>query len=135
MSERRLHHIGYVVPCLDSSIPEFQRFLRLDWDGRVFGDPLQMVRVCFLNSGVLGSLLIELVEPAGNRSPVRRFAMQGGGLHHICYEVTNLAEEIANSRKRGGTLVRFPMPATAFEGRRIAWVQGAGVILIEYLEI
>ena len=78
--------------------------------------------------------MVELVEPVGPRSPVRKFAEAGGGLHHICYEVDDLKSRIAASQEAGGTLVRVPLPAVAFEGRKIAWILTAQKLLVEYLE-
>lgn len=78
--------------------------------------------------------MVELVEPVGPRSPVRKFAEAGGGLHHICYEVGDLKSQIAASQAAGGTLVRVPLPAVAFEGRKIAWILTAQKLLVEYLE-
>lgn len=78
--------------------------------------------------------MVELVEPVGARSPVRKFAEAGGGLHHICYEVQDLQSQLAASQAAGGTLVRIPLPAVAFEGRKIAWILTAQKLLVEYLE-
>lgn len=77
---------------------------------------------------------IELIEPAGEDSPVRSFLSKGGGLHHLCYEVRNLEAQLELSRSQGGKLVRAPMPAVAFDGRRIAWVYAKEKLLIEFLE-
>jgi methylmalonyl-CoA/ethylmalonyl-CoA epimerase len=59
---------------------------------------------------------------------------RGGGLHHLCYEIDNLEEQLALSRTRGGIVVRPPLPAVAFEGRRIAWVYTKNKLLLEFLE-
>jgi methylmalonyl-CoA/ethylmalonyl-CoA epimerase len=81
-----------------------------------------------------GQPQIELVEPAGDRSPVTRFLEQGGGLHHVCYEVDDLAEQLGYMHSVGAMVLRNPRPATAFENRRIAWVTTPDKFLIEYLE-
>ena len=77
---------------------------------------------------------IELVEPAGEDSPVLRFLEQGGGLHHVCYEVADLEEQLVEFRSRGAVIARRPKPAVAFGGRRIAWVITAEKLLVELLE-
>lgn len=130
----RLHHVGYVVKSIAESAPSFARALLLSWDGEVIHDPLQFVKVTFLPANLTSEATIELVEPAGPRSPVRPFAESGGGLHHVCYEVDNLLEHIAQSQTAGATLVRVPMPAKAFGGRKIAWVVTPEKLLVEYLE-
>ncbi len=129
-----LHHVGYVVASIEASAPEFARSLAVEWDGRIIHDPLQIVKVSFLPSLAAPLPLIELVEPAGPRSPVRTFAEQGGGLHHLCYEVENLQEALARSTSVADAVVRVPLPAKAFDGRRIAWVRTSQKLLIEYLE-
>ncbi len=134
MIQRRFHHVGYVVSSIVDAAPQFQKSLGLDWDGEIVHDPLQMVRVSFLPANVTTQTTIELVEPAGPRSPVNKFLGAGGGLHHVCYEVSDLAAQIEESKAAGDTLVRVPMPAKAFGGRKIAWFISPAKLLIEFLE-
>lgn len=130
----RLHHIGYVVRSIADEVADFQNAMGLSWDGRVIADPLQMVRVTFLATAIAGHPLIELVQPDGRRSPVREFAESGGGIHHLCFEIEDLAARISERECAGDTLVRVPMRAAAFNGRRIAWMRTRSGALIEYLE-
>ena len=134
MNAPRLHHTGFVVSSITESAPAIALALGIEWDGAVIHDPLQLVRVTFLPTLHTPEATIELVEPAGPRSPVRKFAEAGGGIHHVCYEVDNLAEQIAGSQAAGATLVRVPLPAKAFNGRKIAWVVTPHNLLVEYLE-
>jgi methylmalonyl-CoA/ethylmalonyl-CoA epimerase len=97
-------------------------------------DPIQRVKVVFLCPAVPGQPQVELVEPVGDKSPVRRFLDCGGGLHHVCYQVDDLAQQLAHMQTLGAALVRRPMPAAAFDNRRIAWVLTPQRLLIEYLE-
>jgi methylmalonyl-CoA/ethylmalonyl-CoA epimerase len=134
MSDSRLHHVGYVTASIAGSVDGFVRATGLAWDGRILHDPLQMVCVAFLGSPYDGLPLIELVEPAGHRSPVNRFLETGGGLHHICLEVADLSERIEASKATGCELVRVPMPAVAFGGRKIAWITTPTAQLVELLQ-
>jgi methylmalonyl-CoA/ethylmalonyl-CoA epimerase len=95
---------------------------------------LQQVRVTFLQPASAGEAAIELVEPKVDISPVSRFLERGGGLHHLCYEVDDLEEALKLARTRGGLVVKQPLPAVAFKGRRIAWVVTRNRLVIEYLE-
>ena len=133
MSASRVHHAGYVTASIAESVDEYVKATGLVWDGKIIHDPLQMVNVTFLGSGD-GQAMIELVEPAGKRSPVNQFLSAGGGLHHVCMEVSDLAAHIESSRAAGCTLVRVPLPAVAFGGRKIAWMKTASGALIELLQ-
>jgi methylmalonyl-CoA/ethylmalonyl-CoA epimerase len=126
--------MGFVVASIDSSMPGFVRSLGATWDGRVFHDPNQKVSVAFLTTRPEDAK-VELVEPAGEDSPVLRFLREkGGGLHHACYEVESLEMQLSEFRARGAVIAKRPKPAVAFGGRRIAWVMTAERFLIELLE-
>jgi methylmalonyl-CoA/ethylmalonyl-CoA epimerase len=132
--ERRLHHVGFVLASITEVIQDLAKSLSCTWDGTVTFDPLQKVRVAFLRTGTQGEPLIELVEPVGEDSPVKTFLRRGSGLHHLCFEVGDLEAELHRARDSGGLTVRPPLPATAFAGRRIAWVYTKHQLLLEYLE-
>ncbi len=132
--EGAFHHAGFVVASIANSIRGFAAVLQCDWDEQVFHDPNQRVRVTFLKSRHGGDPLWELVEPADTESPVHAFAAKGGGLHHVCYVVDNLAEALAGARSLGALITKQPAPAVAFGGRNIAWVYTRNKLLIEYLE-
>jgi methylmalonyl-CoA/ethylmalonyl-CoA epimerase len=128
------HHVGFVVASITNSVHGFTSMLQAVWDEQIFHDPNQGVGVAFLKSHHAGNPLWELVEPAGEESPVRSFAAKGGGLHHVCYVVDNLDQALADARSLGALVTRQPMPAVAFGGRRIAWIYTKNRLLIEYLE-
>lgn len=130
----RLHHVGVVVRDIEAEIDGFARSIGgARWDGRIFHDPLQKVKVTFIES-TAGEPQIELVEPAADDSPVWGFLRAGGGLHHLCYEVDDLDSYLFELRKAGSKTVRPPLPAVAFGGRRIAWVVTRAKLLLEFLE-
>lgn len=130
----RLHHMGYVVRDIERAMQGFLHSLQAQWDNRIFDDPLQKVRVAFLTTRPEDAQ-IELVQPAGEESPVYRFLQEkGGGLHHACYTVPDLEAQITEMRSRGALLAKRPKPAVAFDGRRIAWIITAEGFLIELLE-
>jgi methylmalonyl-CoA/ethylmalonyl-CoA epimerase len=128
------HHVGFVVASIQISVKGFAESLEADWDGVITHDPNQVVRVTFLRSKSAADPLFELIEPAGEKSPVIPFLKKGGGLHHLCYEVRDLEKQLELIRSQGGLITRPPMPAAAFGGRRIAWVYTRNKLLIEYLE-
>ena len=111
----------------------FARSLAGAWNGQVFEDPIQKVKVAFLETP--GSdVQIELGEPAAADAPVTAFLEKGGGLHHLCYEVDDCDATLQLVRQRKGLIVKRPSPAVAFGGRRIAWALTAEKLLLEYVE-
>jgi methylmalonyl-CoA/ethylmalonyl-CoA epimerase len=130
----RLHHLGFVVADIAAAMPGFVRSMNAIWDGRIFADPHQKVKVAFLSTRP-GDAQIELVEPNSDDSPVLRFLNEkGGGLHHGCYEVADLEQALSDFRSRGSLIVKRPKPAVAFQGRRIAWLLTPEKFLVELLE-
>jgi methylmalonyl-CoA/ethylmalonyl-CoA epimerase len=133
-SPLNFHHVGYVVANIAATVEGFKRSLDAQWDGCVYEDPHQKVKVTFLTTR-RGDPQIELVEPAGEDSPVLRFLREkGSGLHHVCYEVEDLERSMAEMRTRGAMIARRPKPAVAFQGRQIAWMLTAEKLLVELLE-
>ena len=129
-----LHHVGFVVKEITSTIRGFQRSLDAAWDGAIFEDPNQKVKVAFLSTQA-NAAQIELVEPAAAGSPVAKFLQdRGGGLHHVCYEVQDIEQALAVFKARGAVIAKRPLPAVAFDGRRIAWIITAEKLLVELLE-
>lgn len=129
----RLHHIGFVVRNIETSMQGFVYSLGARWDGHTYRDELQRVKVAFLSTGAAAAQ-IELIEPGGDDSPVSKFLERGGGLHHICYEVEDLGQALLNFKSRKALTMKRPLPAIAFGGRRIAWILTAEKLLIELLE-
>jgi|SRR5271154_2679220 len=128
------HHFGFVVPSIQDTVASFAESMVMDWDGETILDSNQKVRVTFLSGKSPADPLVELVEPAGDGSPVLSFLKRGGGLHHVCYVVDSLEKQLQDSRARGALVVRPPLPAAAYGGRRIAWAYTKNRLLVEYLE-
>jgi methylmalonyl-CoA/ethylmalonyl-CoA epimerase len=126
--------VGFVVNSIEAVAARFAGSIGATWNHTIVHDRLQVVRVSFIHASNPLGTSVELVEPAGVGSPVERFLRGGGGLHHLCYEVDHLEEQLKSSRSMGGVVVRPPLPAVAFEGRRIAWVFTKDKLLIEFLE-
>ena len=128
------HHVGFAVASISQTASAFARSLGAQWNGRIIHDPLQQARVTFLHCGLSSNPTIELVEPDAEKSPLNKFLAKGGGLHHVCYEVDSLEAQLDFCRSNGSLIVKPPLPAIAFDGRRIAWVYTKQKLLVEYLE-
>jgi methylmalonyl-CoA/ethylmalonyl-CoA epimerase len=133
-ADLKLHHVGFVVSSIQDCAQSFALALGATWDGNIVFDPLQKVRVTFFEGRSAADPLIELVEPGGPESPVSRFLERGGGLHHLCYEVVDLEGHLEFCKSSGSLILRQPVPAVAFDGRRIAWAMTRKKLLLEFLE-
>jgi methylmalonyl-CoA/ethylmalonyl-CoA epimerase len=129
-----LHHLGFVVASIPNVALEFALSMSASWDGQITHDPVQRVRVAFFRPIDKHNPVIELVEPAGEVSPVRNFLKRHGGLHHICYEIDDLDSTLEEALSVGLGIVSGPTSAVAFGGRRIAWVYSTSHLLVEFLE-
>lgn len=132
--EARLHHVGFAIRSIENEIAAFGSSILASWNGKIFHDPLQKVRVTFLQTPTPTDAMVELVEPAADDSPVGQFLRRGGGLHHLCYEIPDLDAHLEKMLVGGGIIVKAPLPAVAFENRRIAWVVTRQRLLLEFLE-
>jgi methylmalonyl-CoA/ethylmalonyl-CoA epimerase len=132
--EPSLHHVGYVVSSIAESLERWRAAVSAIAISESFDDPIQRARVIFLDLPPAGSVKLELIEPLGDESPVAKFDQKGGGLHHLCFEVDDIEQQIQKMRSLKAMLVRRPQPAVAFAGRRIAWIQTREKLLVEYLE-
>ncbi len=134
LSQGHLHHVGFAVRNIENEVHGFVNPLFASWDAKIFEDPLQKARVTFLRTACPSDAWIELVEPTAPDSPVQEFVKKGGGLHHLCYEVPDLTAHLWKMRKLGAVIVKPPLPAVAFENRRIAWIWTMQRLLLEFLE-
>lgn len=127
----RLHHIAYVTQNIEQKASQLA-LLGLRPKGEPIVDDAQGVRIQFMTMG--DGQLLELLEPYGEKSPIQRHLQKGGGLFHLCFEVSDLDGTLAKFRARSDAMiVRDPLPAPAIEGRRVAFVVTGGD-LVEYVE-
>jgi methylmalonyl-CoA/ethylmalonyl-CoA epimerase len=130
----RFHHIGYAVKDMRRYLNDFfvPMFSPVSVTEPV-SDPVQQVTVCFAE--MPGGTVIELVEPLGEKSPVNSIVgSTRGGLYHVCYEVDDLDGELERFRGKGCLPLGKPVPATAFNGRRIVFFLTPERDLIELVE-
>jgi methylmalonyl-CoA/ethylmalonyl-CoA epimerase len=133
MKNFAFHHLGIVVRDLSTAIPIYKRLLEYELTSGPFDDPVQSVSICFLSRGE-GDTVLELVAPLGPNSPVDRFLKKGGGPYHICYEVPDMDAAITHLSEQGSLLLSGPVPAVAFEMRKIAWLMTEVDLLVELLQ-
>ena len=113
----KLHHIGIVVQNINESLKEISNFLSFESTSLPTLVGSQKVNICFLKTN---SVYIELIEPADPDSPIISFVKEGGGFHHLCFEVDDIQQEIDKMVKKGARLVVAPVKG--FEDRLIAFL-------------
>jgi methylmalonyl-CoA/ethylmalonyl-CoA epimerase len=106
-----LHHIGCAVKSIPAAVDYYTRVMGFKQTTESIEVPSQRVRVCFIEIGP--NVFLELVEAAGQGSPVERvLADTGGGPYHLCYRVDDLDAAIERLRAQGFfRLKRFELAA------------------------
>ncbi len=124
-----LDHLGVVVRSIDERAVLYRDVLGLALE-RPEDLPGEGVRVAMLPAG---RTRIELLEPLAKDSTVGRFLdKRGEGIHHICFEVEDLAAALARFRQ-AGLSVAGAAGRPGAEGSRIAFIhpRDTGGVLIE----
>ena len=105
----RTHHIGLAVTSIRDMAP----------DAEIFHDPIQKVKVAFVS---LHGQTLELIEPAGDDSPITESLKKDRKLVHICIEVPDIAEAANAARAHGFHRISKPVPAVAFDELPFPWL-------------
>ena len=130
----KIHHLGVAVADMEGALVFYRDVLGFVLDSEMFDDPIQKVRVCFLKQKGDSGFQIELIQPLNATSPVNGYLTKGIGAYHICYEVADIEKTLIDLRAKKCVPVSPPVPAVAFEGRRIAWCVTPTKHLIELVE-
>ena len=100
---KRLHHVAIAVNNLEESVALFERILGIKLFS-IEDIPSQNLRTAVFKVGEEAE--IELIQPTEPDSGVARFLeSRGQGLHHICFEVDELDEELKALADKGIELV------------------------------
>jgi methylmalonyl-CoA/ethylmalonyl-CoA epimerase len=110
----RLNHVAIAVPDLDAAAAKYRDLL-----GAEVSEPQVLaehgVTVVFV---LLPNSKIELMQPFGADSPIGRFLEKnpGGGMHHICFEVTDIDDAAAALVAGGARVLGDGKPKTGAHG-------------------
>lgn len=130
----KLHHIGVVVPNIQNSLGDLKKYMTFQSISLPTPVGSRKVNVCFLK---IGEPFLELIEPASPDSSIAEFASNGGGIHHLCFEVDDIQKEVDAMASKGATVLVEPVKG--FDERRIAFVdlnmKNTKCGLIEFIEI
>jgi methylmalonyl-CoA/ethylmalonyl-CoA epimerase len=98
--------------------------------------PEHGVKVVFIESP---NTKVELLEPLNENSPISKFLMKNpnGGMHHICYEVSDLKSASKKLKEVGATILGDGNPKIGAHGNPVIFLQPSDFsgTLIELEEI
>jgi methylmalonyl-CoA/ethylmalonyl-CoA epimerase len=125
----RIHHLGIAVLELDAAIATYEQLFGARLEHRETL-PDQGVEAASLT---VGDSRIELLHALGPDTPVGRFlASRGPGMHHVAFQVDDLAAELARLSAAGARLID-ETPRRGLFGLQVAFVhpESTGGVLAE----
>jgi len=126
-----VHHLGIAVADVDAAALVYSDLFGATLEHR---DRLEDQGV-LAASLLVGPSRIELLEPLGPHTPVGRFlAKRGPGMHHVAFEVADVAAELARLRARDVQLIDEE-PRRGLFGLQVAFVhpEATGGVLAEFV--
>jgi len=118
LEARGIHHLGVAVEDLDTALDTYARLFGAELEHRGTMEE-QGVRAAVVR---LGDGRVELLEPLGADTPVGRFlARRGPGMHHVAYEVSDLAATLTELTDAGADLID-EQPREGLFGLEVAFV-------------
>jgi len=116
----RLNHIAIAVPDLAAAAALYRDTL-----GAKVSDPIELpehgVTTVFVE---LDNSKIELLHPLGDGSTIAKFLDRspGGGMHHICFEVTDIIAARGQLRGGGARVLGDGEPRTGAHGKPVLFL-------------
>lgn len=131
MKIKRLEHVAIAVKDIDKSMTMLENIFgfKLDYREQVGTTKLAMYPV--------GETFIEFVQTVAPDSRIAKWiAAKGDSIYHLCFEVENIDEALAELKQKGVALLD-ETPRTGHGGSRIAFLspESTGNILIELAEL
>jgi methylmalonyl-CoA epimerase len=123
MAPHAIHHLGVAVEDLDEAVDTYRRLFGAEVEHRATledqGVEAAAVRV--------GPSRVELLSALGEDTPVGRFlAKRGPGMHHVAYEVDDVAAELRTLSQQGTELID-ESPREGLFGLQVAFVHPQAV--------
>ena len=115
---KKIEHLGIAVTDLQASINVFEKLLNVSCY-KLEEVASEGVRTAFFH---VGESKIELLEATNPESPIAKFlAKQGGGIHHIAFEVDDIASEIKRLQSLDFILIH-ESPKDGADNKQIAFL-------------
>jgi methylmalonyl-CoA/ethylmalonyl-CoA epimerase len=128
---KSVHHVGIAVDDLDASVLVYEELFGARLEHRESVEEQGVVAASLR----IGESRIELLSPLGPDTPVGRFlAKRGPGMHHVAFEVDDVAAELARLRADGAQLID-DSPRRGLFGLQVAFVhpEATGGVLAEFV--
>ncbi|MCG3151329.1 MAG: hypothetical protein GEEBNDBF_00600 [bacterium] len=128
----RVAHIAIAVADLVSARDTWSRLLNLPAPPTE-DLPNQGVTSCAFH---LENIVIELVTPLGEASPIANYlAKRGPGIHHVAFQTEDLAETLAEKQQQGFQIIP-PREGPGAEGMQVTFLHPKSVagILVEFVQ-
>ena len=116
----RLNHVAIAVPVLAKAREVYRTMLGAKVSEAV-PQPDHGVTVVFVE---LGNTKIELLEPLGDDSPIGGYLKRNpdGGIHHLCYEVADIAQAAEQLRNAGARILGDGTPKIGAHGKPVLFL-------------
>ncbi|MGE4562491.1 MAG: methylmalonyl-CoA epimerase [Rhodospirillales bacterium] len=116
----RLNHVAIAVPDLEWAAETYRRALGATVSAPV-AEPDHGVTVVFVE---LPNTKIELLEPLGKTSPIAAFLEKNptGGMHHLCYEVDDIAAARDHLIAKGARILGDGKPKIGAHGKPVLFL-------------
>lgn len=116
----RLNHVAIAVPDLDAAITLYKDTLGADV-GAAQDLPEHGVTVVFVT---LPNTKIELLYPLGEGSPITGYLEKNpsGGIHHICYEVSDILAARDQLQAKGARVLGDGSPKIGAHGNPVLFL-------------
>lgn len=131
----KLLHVGVAVPSLGPTTELLSALFGYKVASGPFDDPIQKVSVNFLTTSSDNIVEIELIAPLSEDSPIKSILAKGNNsAYHLCFETSDIEQALIHAEANGCIVISRPVPAVAFDGRRIAWIYTRSKQLFELVE-
>ncbi len=127
-----IDHLGIVVKSIECGIEYWEKVFSYKQMTEIVINTRQKVKVVFLTKE--NSILIKLIEPTDETSPVYKAARKGGGMHHLGFRCNDVKEEMNRIKSLGLRVITNPQPGEAFENNQIAFLLGNQGLNIELID-
>tara|TARA_B100001175_G_C19099452_1_gene444401 strand:- start:140 stop:523 length:384 start_codon:yes stop_codon:yes gene_type:complete len=125
----KFHHIGYLVNNFNSAFKNFKECNYKKKKSIIIDNNLK-VKIQFL---VNGNNIIELVKPHKNNIGLLSLLKKKNYAYHFAYKVKNLDKTLVRLKKNFKIIVN-PVPAKAFNNKKVAFLKMKNDFIIELIQ-